>query len=359
MIKKLDLYIIRKFLGTFVFAILLIITIVIVFDISEKIDDFLERNAPIYDIIFVYYLNFVPYFVNLFSPLFTFISVIFFTSKMAANTEIIAILGSGISFNRILRPYIFSSIIIGIFSFYLTNFVIPPTNLVRLNFEARYLKNPKKVSDYNIHRQLNPNTNIYLETYYTDSDIGYEFTQEMFSENKLAYKLTASTITWDSIKKSWKLQDVRIRKIYGMQEELKYYQEIDTVLQFKPIDLSKEVANMDAMNMFELNRYIDKEEIRGSDNLVFLLVERHKRFATPFCTIILTLIGVSLASRKTRGGIGVHIGLGITLSFAYILFIQVTTTFATLGSTPPIVAVWIPNMVFALLSVYLIKKAPK
>ena len=273
MIKKLDLYIIRKFLGTFVFAIALIITIVVIFDISEKIDDFLEKSAPIFDTIFVYYLNFIPYFANLFSPLFTFIAVIFFTSKMAANTEIIAILSSGVSFNRILRPYIFSSIIIGIFSFYLTNFLIPPTNRVRINFETQYLKNPRKNNDYNIHKQIKPNSNIYVDSYNSESNVGYELNYEIFSNNTLVYKLNANTIIWDTTKNNWKLQDVRIRKVFGMKEELKYYPSIDTILPFKPIDLKKEVTNMDAMDIFELNQYIEKEKNRGSDNLVFLLVE--------------------------------------------------------------------------------------
>lgn len=318
MIKKLDLYIIRKFLSTFIFAIALIIVIVIIFDISERIDDFMERNAKLYDIIFVYYLNFIPYFVNLFSPLFTFIAVIFFTSKLAANTEIIAILSSGVSFNRILRPYIVSSVLIGLLSFYLTNFIIPPTNKVRLDFESRYLKNAKNISNNNIHKQIQPNTNIYVDTYNSETNIGYDFNYEVFANNALIYKLNANTIKWDSIAGSWKLMDVKIRRAQGMKESLSSFQSIDTILPFKPVDLDKEVNNVDAMNYCELNRFIAKEETRGSESLVFLLVERHKRFATPFSTIILTLIGVSLASRKVRGGIGMHIGVGITLSFAYI-----------------------------------------
>ena len=361
MIKKIDKYIIGKFIGTFVFAILIIITIVIIFDISEKIDDFMEKKAPLYDIIFVYYLNFIPYFVNLFSPLFTFIAVIFFTSKMAANTEIIAILSSGVSFSRIMRPYVISAILIGILSYVLTNFIIPPTNQVRVDFETKYIfyETNKFSGDNNIHIQLEPQRYIYLNSYNGNNDEGYNFIYTAFSNEKLKHSLSANLIRWDSVNKWWKMQDIYIRKIDDMHEQIRHISSLDTVLNFSPKDLNKKVNNMDAMNYFKLNAYIEKEKLRGSDGVVYLQVEKHKRTANPFSTIILSLIGFSLASRKVRGGIGMHIGLGLILSFAYILFMQVSTTFATNGNVPPIIAVWIPNILFGIISIFLIAKAPK
>ena len=359
MIKKLDRYIIKKFIGTFIFAILLIITIVIIFDISEKIDDFMEKKAPLYDIIFVYYLNFIPYFVNLFSPLFTFIAVIFFTSKMAAKTEIIAILSSGVSFNRIMRPYIISAALIGIFSYYLTNFLIPPTNQMRLDFEAKYIRRQHRDNDYNIHKQVEPQKYVSLNTFNAGTNEGYELNYAIFSNGEMKYNLAANTIRWDSLRKCWKLQDLYIRNIEGMNERIRHVATLDTVLNFKPDDLDKKVNNIDAMNYFQLNSFIKKEEMRGSDSIIYFQLEKHKRAANPFSTIILTLIGFSLASRKVRGGIGMHIGLGLILSFSYILFMQVTTTFATNGNLHPMIAVWIPNVIYGLISVFLISKAPK
>lgn len=359
MIKKIDKYIIRKFIGTFVFAIVLIITIVIVFDISEKIDDFMERSAPLKEIIFVYYLNFIPYFVNLFSPLFTFIAVIFFTSKMAANTEIIAILSSGVSFRRIMRPYIISAIIIGMFSYYLTNFLIPPTNQVRLDFEAKYIRKRHKDGDYNIHKQVEPQKYIFLNAYDANIHEGYELDYTIYSNEGMVYNLSANVIHWDSIRKIWKMQDLHIRKINGFKEQIKHIASLDTSLNFKPEDLDKKVNNMDAMNYFQLNSFIKKEELRGSESVIYFQVEKHKRAANPFSTVILSIIGFSLASRKVRGGIGMHIGLGLILSFSYILFMQITTTFATNGNLPPMVAVWIPNICFGIISIFLVRNAPK
>ena len=222
MIKKIDRYIIRKFIGTFIFAILLIITIVIIFDISEKIDDFMEKKAPLYDIIFVYYLNFVPYFVNLFSPLFTFIAVIFFTSKMAAKTEIIAILSSGVSFKRIMRPYMISAVLIGMFSYYLTNFLIPPTNQVRLDFEAKYIRRQHRDNDYNIHKQVEPQKYICLNTFNAGTNEGYELDYATYSNGEMKYNLMANKIQWDTVRKLWKLQDLYIRKIDGMKEDIRH-----------------------------------------------------------------------------------------------------------------------------------------
>ena len=358
--KTLDWYILKKYLGTFIISITLIILIVIVFDISEKIDDFLESKAPLKEIIFTYYFNFIPYFVNLFSSLFAFISVIFFTSKMASNTEIVAILSSGISFRRLLLPYMLASIIIAIMSFYLANFLIPYANIKRIAFENRYIKEPSRFRARDIHLQIKPaGTFVYIQTFTDISNTGYKFSLEKINSKGLYYKLDADYVQWDSLKSRWKIMNYHLRRINGMKETISTGNEIDTVLSIKPADLSPKLIDVDVMNYSQLRKFIDDQKLKGSDNVQFYEVQKHKRYANPFATIVLTLIGVSLSSRKTRGGIGLHLGAGLTISFAYILFMQISSTFANFGTLPPFIAVWLPNVVFLALGFYLLKIAPK
>ncbi len=357
--RKLDWYIIKKFLGTFFFSITLILLIVVVFDISEKIDDFIEKQAPLKAIIFEYYLNFIPYFGNLFSPLFTFIAVIFFTSKMAGNTEIISILSSGVSFNRMLRPFLISATILGILSFLLGNFIIPPANQTRLDFENTYIKNPYRNRDKNIHMQISPGSFVYMESYNTNKNIGYKFSMEQFDDGKLKQKLFANYVEWDSTNGEWNVHHYFMRKLNGLQEEITEGKELDTLINLHPKDFNVRLNTVETMNFFELNDYIDEARMKGSKNLVFHLIEKHKRIAFPFATIILTLIAVAFASKKVRGGIGLHLGAGLLISFSYILFMQVSTTFATNGDLSPMLAVWIPNLCYMVLAAYLLRKAPK
>lgn len=358
-LRILDRYIIRKFLGTFFYAIALIIVIVIIFDISEKVDDFLEKDAPLKAIIFDYYANFIPYFVNLFSPLFTFIAVIFFTSKMAGRTEIIAILGSGISFRRLLRPYIVSSLILAIMSFLLANFVIPYTNINLMNFEYRYIKQPKKSAGIDIHMMVSAGTFIYLENYNNTEDIGYKFSLEKYDKENLSLKLQSEYLKWDKINRQWKLEQYVIREIKGMAETIRKGQQMDTLLEFIPDDFKVNVEDAKTMKFMELRHFIEKEKMKGSRRVIEFEVEKQKRIAFPFATIVLTLIAVSLSSRKVRGGIGANLGAGIAISFAFILFMQISTTFSIYGNLPPIIAVWIPNIIFCILGIYLIRIAPK
>lgn len=357
--KKIDYYIIKKFLGTFFFAISLIIIIVIIFDVSEKVDDFIEKKAPLTEIIFVYYLNFIPYFVNLFSPLFTFIAVIFFTSKMAYNSEIVAILSSGVSFKRLLRPYFLASLFLAIMSFILANFIIPPANATRLEFEKRYLKNFRQFTDRNAHIQISEGTYIYMESFDNAKKIGYRFTLEKINSNGLSYKLTADQINWDSLKTSWHIINYTKRTFFGLKESYVTGKQIDTTLNLKPSDFSKQLDNLETMNYMQIREFIKEEELKGSDNIPFYEVEKHKRIAFPFATVVLTLIGVSLSSRKLRGGIGMHLGVGITISFTFILFMQISTTFSTYSNLPSFIGVWIPNVIFTVLGLYLLKVAPK
>ncbi len=357
--KLLDLYIIRKFLGTFFFSLALIILIVVVFDISEKIDDFIGKQAPFKAIVFDFYFNFIPYFINLFSPLFTFIAVIFFTSQMATRTEIVAILSSGISYRRLLFPYMLSATVIASLSLYMNHFVIPHATKKRIAFEDKYIKNEFHNNDRNIHKQLSPGNYIYLESYSTEENTGYKFSIEKFNQGKLYYKLMAESIKWDSLKSNWTINNYYTRTINGIDEYIKKVSRIDTTLGFTPKEFGRKDNTVETMDYKELNEYIDSERLKGSDNIEVYEIEKYRRTAFPFATFVLTLIGVSIASRKVRGGIGMHIGLGIFISFTFIMFMQISTTFAATGSVSPIIAVWIPNFIFSFLAWYLLTKAQK
>jgi lipopolysaccharide export system permease protein len=360
MIKKLDIYILRKFLGTFVFAIGLISIVIIVFDISEKLDSFIKKHVPVHAIIFDYYCNFVPYLVNLFSPLFTFISVVFFTSRLAARSEIIAILSSGVSFRRLLYPYIVGSFMIASLSLYLNHVVIPNANKTRLAFENMYTRDKFMNVSKNIHKQISPGVYIYMLGFNVDMNQATKFSLEKMVGQELRYKLTAETATWDSVKKDWKLFNYYTRTIApDGTESLVSGMYKDTVLGFYPTEFKQRVDNVQAMNYKELNEYIDKERMEGSTNLMFYEVEKDQRTAFPFATFILTFIGVSLSSRKVRGGTGLHVGIGLLIAFSFILFMQVSTTFAEGGIISPFVSVWIPNLLYGVLAFFLLRTAPK
>jgi lipopolysaccharide export system permease protein len=354
--KILDRYIIRKFLGTFVFAMMLIIVIVIIFDISERIDDFLEKKAPLRAIVFDYYLNFVPYFINLFSPLFTFIAVIFFTAKMASNTEIVAILSGGVSFRRLLRPYFIAAGIIAVSSYVLTSWVIPPANKTRLAFENAYLRNPFRYTARDIHRQVSPGTFIYMESYNNIDEIGYKFSMEKIEKGVLKYKLMSDYIRWDSLRSRWLINNYYDRKINGMHEVLRSGVVFDSSLAFTPDQFNTRVNYVETMNNSELNDFISEEVSRGSEAINYYLIEKYRRTSAPFAIFILTIIGVALASKKVRGGIGTQIGTGLGLSFTYILFMQVSTTFAVKANFSPFISVWIPNIIFTIIGLVLLRR---
>jgi lipopolysaccharide export system permease protein len=358
-LKTIDYYIIRKFIGTYLFAIVLIVGIAVIFDLSEKLDDFMEKKPPLSAIVFKYYLNFIPYFANLFSSLFTFIAVIFFTSKMAYNTEIIAILSSGVSFKRMMYPYFVSATLIAVFSFFLTSFIIPPANRVRLDFENTYIKNPYQNRERNIHKQVRPGIFVYMEAYNSFSQTGYKFSIEHFVDGKLQSKLMSDYARWDSTKNKWTAQNYYIRKYNTDGQTITSGTAIDTSVYITPKDFTMRMTVVETMNLFQLNDFIAQQQLQGADTIDIFLIEKYSRLAYPFSTFILTLIGVSLSSRKIRGGIGFHIGAGLTLSFSYILFMRFTTMFAVGGSLTPFVAVWIPNILFAFIAIGLYRMAPK
>ena len=357
--QKIDWYIIKKFFGTFFFTLTLILLIVIIFDVSEKIDDFLEHEVSLKSIIIDYYFNFIPYFGNLFSPLFIFISVIFFTSKMANDSEIIAILNSGMSFNRLLKPFIISSLILGFSSLILGNFIIPPSNSKRINFENKFLKNKRYSNEKNIHMQILPGQYIYMENFNSKREIGYKFTLENFKNGQLISKLKSDYVQFDSISCKWQVNKYEIRTFTNNSENITSGNRLDTTLNLHPKEFTKRISLVETMNMFELNDYIADEELKGSKQLVYHKIEKHKRIAFPFASIILTIIAVAISSRRIKGGIGVHLGIGILISFTYILFMQVSTTFATNSNLTPALAVWIPNLSYMILAGVLLFKAPK
>ncbi len=358
--KKLDIYIIRKFLGTFFFSILLIISIAIIFDFSEKIDDFLEEPVPSFsEIVFDYYLPFIPYFANLFSYLFTFIAVIFFTSKMASNSEIVAILSNGISFNRLMLPYFISAGIIALFTFVLSAYVIPPATKVKLDFEEHYIRSRFQNRDRHIHRQLGNGVYAYMESFNTTNNIGQKFSLETFDGNMLKSKLMSKRIQWDSLKNKWTVHDYSIRTINGLDEKIVKGKTIDTTLTMLPEDFSTRENVVETMTLPVLNKFIKKQKAIGVESIEFYQIEKYRRIASPFAVFILTLIGMSLSVYKTRGGLGAHIGVGIVLSFSYILFMQVAHQFAISGDMLPMLAVWLPNIFFLLIGIGLYKIAPK
>jgi len=358
-LKKIDIYIIKKFLGTYFFAILIIISIAVVFDVSEKVEDFIEKSAPFKAIVFDYYMNFIPYFANLFSSLFTFIAVIFFTSKMAYNTEIIAILSSGVSFRRMMYPYFISALVIALLSFVLMAYVIPPANATRKDFEYKYIRNPIRNTDKDIHRQIEPGLFIYMKSYNTSNDIGYKFSMERFENGTLKSKLISDYVKWDSTIAKWTIRNYYIRDIDSLSEKITTGAKIDTALNMFPEEFKRMKNFTETMNLPQLNTYIDQQYMQGADNVVELLIDKYQRFAYPFSTFILTLIGVSLSSRKVRGGMGMHIAFGLLLSFSYILFMRFTMMFAISGSMNPLFAVWLPNVIYAIISVFLYRLAPK
>lgn len=355
--KTIDFYISRKFLGTFFYAIALILSIAIVFDISENLDEFLSKEIPVKEIIFDYYLNFIPYFANLFSPLFTFIAVIYFTSKMAYNTEIIAILSSGVSYARLMRPYLVSAFIIALLSGILGNFIIPPANKVLLNFRSKYIKSKIVGTERNIHRQIEPGVYIYMQSY-NSNNVGYRFTLERFEGAKLREKLTAQNIRWDEKNQKWIINSYWKRVIHDDYETFEKGYRLDTALNMKPQDFRQLSNAMETYTTPALLKEIETMKLRGV-NYIEWEIEKHKRMANPFSAFILTLIGAGLASRKIKGGLGLHLGLGLMLSFSYILFMQISTVFAVSGTTPPVVAVWIPNVIYSFIAFFVYRWAAR
>jgi lipopolysaccharide export system permease protein len=359
MLKKIDIYIIKKFLGTYFLSILLIVCVAVVFDFTEKLDNFIRYEASAYDVITKYYLRFIPFFANLFSPLFVFISVIIFTSKMAYDSEIIAMISGGVSFRRLMRPYFISAGLIAIMIFVLGSNVIPNSNKVRYEFEDEYVSSRKKDMDKDIHMDLEPGVYVYVERFSSRNYTGRMFSLESYEDGEMTSRITANSMRYVKKTDTWKLFTCVTRTFDGENEHIEKASVIDTTLNLVPDDLVKMKRFYETMTNRELKNHIDRQQKRGIDNYTEFVVERHRRISTPFSALVLALIGVSLSSRKVRGGSSLHIGIGFTLSFSYILFETIMSSYAVNGNVDPLLAAWLPNITYALIGLYLYVKAPK
>lgn len=357
--KKLDLYIVKKFLTTFMFTILLIVTIAIVIDITEKIDDFLDNKLSLTFVVTKYYVHFIPWIGMMLSSLFVFISVVFFTSRMSGNSEIVAALAGGVSFYRLLVPYLLTALfLMGVFM-YFNHRIVPKSNLERIEFEDKYVKAVDKKRDKNFHLQIAQDTFLYLQNYNEPNQSGYKFSLEGIKNKHAYYKLTADKIEWKGDSLGWQLENIIERKDMGWKEVITETQTEIRQLGFEPDVLEEKVMFKETMTSTELKQYIKDEKQRGGVNLDFFYVELYKRTTVPVSTIILTIIGVALTSRKMRGGLGIHIVLGMLLAVTYIAILQFSITFATKGNLDPLLASWIPNIIFGVIGIFLLIKAPK
>ena len=359
--KKLDMYLMRKFLLTFLAAMVLIIVIVIIFDISEKIDYFVAKQAPLHGIIFDYYMNFIPYFVNMFSPLFVFITVIFFTSRLTANSEFIAMLSCGINFHRLMVPYMVVAGVIAAMSLSLSLWVIPQANETRLAFEKQYGRTKKQTQEQHIHYKLEGGKYVYVETFSKWNNTAYKFTLEDFEDNRLVSKLSAESAQWDSLQSCWRLKNYTVRDyaIRGLGDRVHNGKTVDTTLSLTIEDFYRNKNTVEMLSWTDLNALIDAQRERGDSMVMYAEIEKHNRLALPFSAFILTLMGVSLSTKKRRGGTGWNIAVGIALSFSYILFMRFSQMFVFTGTLPAWIALWLPNILFAIIAAVLYKIAPK
>ena len=359
-IKRLDRYIIGKFLGTYFFAIALIIAIIVVFDYNENLDKFTTSNAPMKAIIFDYYLNLIPYYANTFSALFVFIAVIYFTSKLAETSEVIAMFAAGVSFKRMLRPYMISAAIIAVMTYTLSAYIIPIGNKTRIEFEVKHKRRDVTETAHNIQLQVDENTVAYFERYDSRSRTGYRFSLDKFEDKKLVSHQTARTISYSATEKHKRTaKNWTIRELANDKEVIRSEVRVplDTIIKIEPGDFLISDGQQETMTSPQLSEYIDKQKARGVANIKPFEIEYHKRIAMSFAAFILTIIGASLSSKKTKGGMGLSLGIGLGLSFSYILFQAISSAFAQ--QMPVYLAVWLPNILYSIIAAYLYTRAPK
>ena len=350
--KILDWYILKKFLGTYFMATLLFLAVIAMFDITEKLDAFL--TAPIKETVVDYFASFLPYFAIQLSPLFVFIAVIFFTTKMADNSEIIAMLASGVSYTRLLRPYLIGAAFIAILTFLLSNYVIPPTNVNRLNFTNKYVKNKEVTSRSNIQLQVSPGVIAFMGRYEKSNNTGYSFSLDKYNSLTLVSRLSARTARYDTLKTyHWTLSDYQIHEFNGDGEKITKGSNLDTIITIEPRDFLISANDQETLTTPELTEYIKHQKTRGIGNLQAFEIEKEKRIASTLAAFILTLIGMSLSSRKVKGGMGINIGVGLVLSFSYILFSTITSTLAINDYTTAFVAMEIPNIIYLTIGILL------
>ncbi|SKC40517.1 LptF/LptG family permease [Ohtaekwangia koreensis] len=377
--KLLDKYILKQFLSTFFFVVLILLAVISVIDMTDKMDKFAKAQLTSGQI-FGYYLDFIPWIGSLVTPITIFIATVYVCSRMAGRTEVIAILSAGISFRRMMLPYFMGSFVIAILSFVLNGWIIPNSNKSKLAFEVQYLKNKYYYDKQNIHIQVGPDVYLYMKSYNNTNNTGYQFTLERFEDNKMIEKLTANRVEWDTTKKKWTLRDWRLHKIQSIFEKTsgpestpgletskrvtvadstKSGATMDTALVIHPKEFESDYRKYDGMTLNELNKYIKTLRSRGSTGIEVYEVERYTRYTSPFTIFILVFMGVIVSSRKSRGGTGLQIALGFLLSFIFILFFTLFRTFAENGSLPPQISVWIPNIIFGIISLVMYKYVPR
>jgi lipopolysaccharide export system permease protein len=358
--KILDWYILKRFLITYIFTVAIIISVLIVIDLAEKIEDFNDPRLTAWKIISEYYLNFIPHYANMLSPLIIFIAAVFVTAKMATHTEIVAMLSSGMSLGRILVPYLTGSVVVAILVFVLYGWIVPNSNKVRHNFEDTYVrKNEKYFTLRNIHLQIAPKTFAYMESYDNVGNVGFRFTLEKIDNKQLVSKIEAPRIVWNEPSKKWTLESYRWLKFEKTKHNLKFGPKMDTVLPITPKDFEVKHLFNEQLTLNELDEHIAQLRLRGAENVETFLVEKYERLAYPFAIVILTVIGVIAAARKTRGGTGFQIAFGFILAFIYILLIVISRSFAQKGGIPPQLSAWIPNAVFCIIGYIMYRRVPK
>ncbi|TAL47639.1 MAG: YjgP/YjgQ family permease [Chitinophagaceae bacterium] len=361
--RKIDWYILRKFLFTFFFCLLLFTVIAVAVDSSEKTDDFVKTGLSTRQIITRYYFGFVPYIWGLLFPLFVFIAVIFFTSRMAMRSEIIAILASGTSYNRFLRPYIIGGVLLGGLLWYATRSVIPVANELRSNFQATYVdkNDPLKNRDTRntFYKRSDTNTYVGIRYYDTAQKTAGGFFLQRIGKDKLVYNLRADFMQWDTAKKNWRLQNVTQRIVDSMKETVTRMTEMNINLNLRPADLRTDDYLKDKLTSTQLKEFIRLEELRGTEGLNVLKVERYRRDATSVSVLLLTIIAAVISSRKTRGGSGLHIALGFIIASVFVMSDRFSTVFSIKGDFPPMLAAWLPNIVFAAVAFWLYRQTPK
>jgi lipopolysaccharide export system permease protein len=358
-LKILDRYLIKNFLITYVFVAFVIVLIICMIDYTEKVDNFLDKKAPLRAILIDYYLNLIPYWINYISPLMVFIATVFFTSRIAARTEIIAILSSGISFGRLLFPFMLGAIVLGGVTFLQVGWILPKANKIRNSFEKTYVKQEFYFGSRNVHITIAPNVYAYLESYNLASQTGNKFTMETVKGNQLLQKFSADKLVWQPKKKKWALQNYQVRTFDQMGESIKTGTEIDTTINLYPKDFESDYNLYETFTLPELNAYIDLLKSRGADGLEVYLIEKYIRFTQPFAILILTAIGVIVSARKSRRGVGWQIALGFMLAFIYILFFLLSKGVAEAGTINTLFAVWLPNIVFSFIGFVLYKTLPR
>ncbi|WP_338764713.1 LptF/LptG family permease [Bernardetia sp. ABR2-2B] len=358
--KIIDKYILKKFLTTYVFVVLVILAVICAIDYSEKSDDFLKHSLSFKQIVTSYYFSFVVHIIGLITPLMVFITTVFVTSRMAGRTEIIAMLSGGVSYLRLFFPYMIGAGVIAIFSFYLSGWVVPRANKIRVAFETAYVKKPFSFDERNVHSKIDSNTYVYLQSYNNRTFNGRKFTIERIENRKLVEKFSSENITWDTLKQTWHVDDYKIHKFYKEREIILKGKDIDTLMGLLPKDFESKYRHQETLTLPEIDEYIAEQKERGTAlELGIYYVEKYQRYASPFAILILTVMGIVVSSKKTRQGTSFNIALGFVLAFVFILFVVVARSLGQSGTLDPRVGAWIPNIVFGVVAIYLYLRAPK